>query len=104
MHCRLIDRKGQSHRNYHADMNAQQLFRSRVRKLTWGLFALWLLSTFGLSYCARDLKFEVAGWPFNFWMAAQGSVLVYITITVVYARWVNRWERERDQTEQASQA
>jgi len=34
------------------------------------------------------------GWPFDFWMAAQGCVLIYLLIVSVYAWLVNRWERQ----------
>jgi len=37
----------------------------------------------------------VAGWPFNFWFAAQGAVLVFLGIVVVYAIVKNREERKR---------
>ena len=32
----------------------------------------------------------VAGWPFNYWMAAQGAVLVFIAILAFYAWAMNR--------------
>jgi len=32
--------------------------------------------------------------PVGFWMAAQGSVLVFLAITWVYALLVNHWERQ----------
>ena len=45
-----------------------------------------------MAFFARDLGQTVAGWPLNFWLAAQGSVLVFIGIVVVYAWWMNRHE------------
>jgi putative solute:sodium symporter small subunit len=30
----------------------------------------------------------------GFWMAAQGSVLVFLIIVWVYALWVNHWEQQ----------
>jgi putative solute:sodium symporter small subunit len=38
----------------------------------------------------------VLGWPFSFWVAAQGGVLVYVAITWVYARRMARLERRQD--------
>ena len=55
------------------------------------LFVL-VLASFGMAFFARDLGQTVAGWPLNFWLAAQGSVLVFIGIVVVYAWWMNRHE------------
>ncbi|WP_243457444.1 DUF4212 domain-containing protein [Ottowia testudinis] len=43
-----------------------------------------------MAFFARELDQVVAGWPLNFWLAAQGSVLVFIGIVMVYAWWMNR--------------
>ena len=56
------------------------------------LLFVWVLASFGMAFFARDLGQTVAGWPLNFWLAAQGSVLVFIGIVVVYAWWMNRHE------------
>ena len=70
----------------------QQLFHRKVRRLTWACLAVWVGVTLVPIYGARRLNFELWGWPFNFWMAAQGCVLVYLAVVVVYAWLVNRWE------------
>ena len=57
------------------------------------LLVVWALASFVASYFARDLQFLVAGWPFGFWMAAQGAVLVFLAIVVVHAWAMNRYER-----------
>jgi putative solute:sodium symporter small subunit len=59
------------------------------------LLALWAAFSFGGCFFARDLQFLVAGWPFHYWMAAQGAVLVFIAIVAVYAGVANRMERRR---------
>ena len=56
------------------------------------LLFVWVLASFGMAFFARDLGQTVAGWPLNFWLAAQGSVLVFIGIVVVYAWWMNLHE------------
>ena len=56
------------------------------------LLFVWVLASFGMAFFARDLGQTVAGWPLNFWLAAQGSVLVFIGIVVVYAWWINLHE------------
>ncbi len=60
-------------------------WRSTLR-LTGGLFLLWLAVTFGIAYFARELDFTFFGWPFSFWTAAQGSLIVYVLIIWIYAR------------------
>lgn len=57
-----------------------------------GLLALWFLVSFGVVFFARDLQWVVAGWPVGYWFAAQGSVLAFIFIVVVFAWWANRRE------------
>jgi cation/acetate symporter len=57
-----------------------------------GLLALWFLASFGVVFFAHDLQWVVSDWPVGFWFGAQGSVLVFIAIVVVYAWWTNRRE------------
>jgi len=57
-----------------------------------GLLLVWFVASFGLVFFARDLQGLVAGWPFDFWFAAQGSLLVFVAIVVVFARVSNRRE------------
>jgi putative solute:sodium symporter small subunit len=58
------------------------------------LLLIWLYVSFIPSFFARDLAMEVNGWPLYFWMAAQGSVLVFAAIVVIYAWHMNHWEVE----------
>jgi len=52
----------------------------------WLLIA-WFLASFGVVFFAHDLRLVIAGWPVSFWFAAQGSVLVFILIVIVFA-WI----------------
>ena len=67
------------------DPEAQEKHDPRVLALKAGLLAVWAAASFGVCFFARDLQFLVGPWPFGFWMAAQGSVLVFIVIIVAYA-------------------
>ena len=69
-------------------------FSYRVNRLRWILLLIWGSITFGVAFFARDLSFNVLDKPFGFWMAAQGSVLIFLAITWIYALLVNRWERQ----------
>ncbi|MCD6079483.1 MAG: hypothetical protein K0R89_3427 [Ramlibacter sp.] len=62
----------------------------RVLALKLGLLAAWFLFTFVLCFFARSLDFEVLGWPFGYWFAAQGSMLAFIAIVAVHAWAMNR--------------
>ncbi|MDO9406028.1 MAG: DUF4212 domain-containing protein [Polaromonas sp.] len=66
----------------------------RTRTLTAILLVVWLVVTFGVSYFARALSFTFFGWPFSFWMGAQGALLVYGFIIGFYAWYMNRLDVE----------
>lgn len=72
--------QGQSRRRY---------WRSNLR-LTAGLLSIWFVATFVVSYYARDLSFSFFGWPFSFWMGAQGSLAVYCFIVWFYGWYMGR--------------
>lgn len=63
-------------------------------RITGILLVIWFLVTFGVGYFARDLDFKFFGWPFSFWVAAQGALIVYVLIIWYYARYMNRLDQE----------
>lgn len=68
--------------------------RRKIRRLNWGLLCTWALASFAWVPFARHLDFRWGDWTFNFWMAAQGSVLLFLLLTSVNAWLTNRWEKE----------
>lgn len=68
--------------------------KKRQRRLQRTLFGIWLLAAFGPSFFAQQLKFDIGGSPFHFWMASQGSVLIFMAIVAIYAVLMNRWEAQ----------
>jgi putative solute:sodium symporter small subunit len=60
-----------------------------VRRWTLGLLLVWALVTFGVAFHARALSFTFFGWPFSFWVGAQGATLVYLLLVGLYA-WATR--------------
>lgn len=63
-------------------------------RLTATLLGIWFCVTFVLIFFARDLNFSFFGWPFSFWVAAQGALLVYGLITWFYASRMNSLDRQ----------
>lgn len=63
------------------------------------LLSVMVLASFGVCYFARELSVVVMGWPVHFWMAAQGGVLVFIVIVVVYASVMSRLEAQESRGE-----
>ena len=76
------------------DPEAQEIHHPRVLALKAGLLAVWATATFGLCFFARDIQFMAGNWPFGYWMAAQGLVLMFIGIVVVYAAVMKRLSPE----------
>ena len=66
----------------------------RNLNVTAVLMALWFVVTFVVSYFASELSFNFFGWPFSFYMAAQGSLFVYLLIVWYYARHMNALDHE----------
>jgi putative solute:sodium symporter small subunit len=58
------------------------------------LLAIWFVVTFVVSYFARELSFNFFGWPFSFWMGAQGALVVYCVIIGYYAWYMNKLDIE----------
>jgi putative solute:sodium symporter small subunit len=67
---------------------------SRNLRITAVLLAIWFVVTFVLGYFARDLSFNFFGWPFSFYMGAQGSLIIYVIIIWFYARYMNNLDIE----------
>lgn len=68
---------------------------SRNLKITAVLLAIWFLVTFVVGYFARELgAITVLGFPLSFYMAAQGSLIVYVLIIWYYARYMNDLDNE----------
>lgn len=54
------------------------------------LLLVWACASFGLMFFARDLQMRVGAWPFSFWLASQGLLVVFVLIVFVYAWVANR--------------
>ena len=63
-------------------------------RITSILLLIWFVVTFVVGFYARELNFTFFGWPFSFWMGAQGSLVVYCLIIGFYARYMNKLDEE----------
>ena len=60
---------------------------SRNLRITAVLLLIWFLVTYVMGYFARPLaEFSFFGWPLSFYMAAQGSLIIYVAILYYYAK------------------
>ena len=66
-------------------------------RLTAILLAIWFVVTFVMAWFARPLsEINFFGWPFSFYMAAQGSLIVYVLIIGYYAIAMRKNDLEHD--------
>ncbi|MEO5337774.1 MAG: DUF4212 domain-containing protein [Magnetospirillum sp. WYHS-4] len=67
---------------------------SKNLTITAILLVLWFVVTYVIGYFARSLDFNFFGWPFAFYMGAQGSLVIYIAIIWFYAKYMNTLDQE----------
>ena len=71
-----------------------EYWRKNLR-LTSVLLAIWFVVTFVMAFFARELAtINFFGWPFSFYMAAQGSLIVYVVIIWYYAKAMRKLDEE----------
>jgi len=79
--------------------NHQRYWKRNLR-ITGILLAIWFVVTYVVSFFARDLQFTFFGWPFSFWMASQGSLVIYVGIIWYYASYMNKLDQEHGVSEE----
>ena len=74
--------------------DAQRTYWRLNLLLTFGLLALWFGVIFVTGYYANELNaINFLGFPLGFYMFAQGSLVVYLLIIVIYVVVMNRLDR-----------
>ncbi len=66
----------------------------KLKLVTLALILTWFFVTFVASFFAAELSFNFFGWPFSFWLGAQGSLIIYLLIVWFYAFYVNKLDKE----------
>lgn len=74
--------------------NKHKEYWNKTLTITAVLLFVWFIATFVVGYMARDLSFNFFGWPFSFYMAAQGSLIIYCLIIWFYATYMNKLDKE----------
>ena len=72
----------------------QRHYWQKNLRITAVLMAIWFVVTFVIGYWARDLNFSFFGWPFSFWVGAQGALIVYVILIAYYAHTMNKLDQE----------
>jgi putative solute:sodium symporter small subunit len=71
----------------------KEYWRKNVR-ITAVLMIIWAFITFVIGYYARELSFNFFGWPFSFWVGAQGALVLYVVLIGFYAWYMNKLDQE----------
>lgn len=58
----------------------------RTRRITFTLLSVWFTVTFSVIFFARELSdISILGWSFSYYMAAQGTIFIYVLLVGLYA-------------------
>ena len=75
-----------------------------TRQVTTRTLAIWALVSFGAIALVVPLdRFVVFGFPLGYYFGAQGSVLVFVVLVALYARSMNRLDREHGLQEEGEE-
>ncbi|WP_374473992.1 DUF4212 domain-containing protein [Arenimonas sp.] len=67
----------------------------RTLRITAILLSIWFVVTYVVIFFAVPLnEFTFLGFPFAFYMGAQGALAIYVVLIVFYAWYMNRLDRE----------
>ena len=73
----------------------QKEYWQKTLRLTAVLLAIWFVSTFVMAYFAKELaSIVIFGWPLSFYMAAQGTLIIYLIVIWYYAKRMGQLDRE----------
>ncbi len=64
-------------------------------RITAILMVIWFLVTYVIGYYAiplQDVRF--LGFPIAFYMGAQGSLIIYVVMILIYAKYMNKLDIE----------
>lgn len=79
-------------------MHFAQRHKAYCRRTFWMtaiLLLIWFGVTFVVSYYARELSaISLFGFPFGFYMGAQGTLIIYVLIIWFYVRYMNALDQE----------
>jgi putative solute:sodium symporter small subunit len=79
----------------------RQEYWNKNLRMTAVLLLVWFLATFPVIWFVRDLNaLSFLGFPLGFYMAAQGSLVIYVALVWFYARHMNKLDKEHGVAEE----
>jgi putative solute:sodium symporter small subunit len=68
---------------------------SKNLRLTAILLGIWFVVTFVVIWFAKELnEIVIAGFPFAFYMGAQGALIIYVVVIWFYAKQMNQMDKD----------
>ena len=68
---------------------------SKNLRLTAILLGIWFVVTFVVIWFAKELnEIVIAGFPFAFYMGAQGALIIYVIVIWFYAQQMNQMDKD----------
>ena len=64
--------------------------------ITFKLLLVWFFASFGCGILFKEYldQFSIGGAPLGFWMAQQGSILVFVVLILAYMRLMDRLDAQ----------
>ena len=76
-------------------MNNDQEYWAKTKRLMIIALVIWAIFGYGIHLFARQLnEIVILGFPLGFYMAAQGSLIVFVVQLFLFAKQQNRIDRE----------
>ncbi|HIF53600.1 MAG: DUF4212 domain-containing protein [Methylococcales bacterium] len=89
-----------------SDTHDSKTYWKQSLKIIAFLLMIWAFVSFGCGIIFREyLDAEmpsVGGAPFGFWMAQQGSIIVFVLLLFVYNRLMNKLDRKHGYDQEGS--
>ena len=81
--------------------NSGDRYWQRTSTLMWTMLVLWLFFSFIIHMFVKPLNsIVIAGFPFGFYMAAQGSLIVFVIMLFWFAKAQDKIDREEGVAEE----
>jgi len=81
----------------HAEESVLKAYWSENRNLVFILLFVWFLASFGVALIAPYINsIVIAGFPLAYYMGAQGSLIVFVLIILLYAIRMNAIDKKYD--------
>jgi len=81
--------------------HAPDRYWQRTSNLMWTMLVLWIFFSFVVHFFVDALNaITILGFPFGFYMAAQGSLIAFVVMLFVFARRQDSIDREEGVAEE----